>query len=108
MRKFLVEIQFNGKNYFGFQKVSTGVSVEEKICYALEKLFETKINIGTFTFYPVIQPIVYVVFNLICCAIFGIIQLIYYTKDKLIKKENTSTIIENEEMTKDEKSAKQK
>lgn len=72
------------------------------------KLFETKINIGTFTFYPVIQPIVYVVFNLICCAIFGIIQLIYYTKDKLIKKENTSTIIENEEMTKDEKPAKQK
>lgn len=61
------------------------------------KLFDTKINIGAITIYPVIQPIVYVVFNLICCAIFGIIQLIYFTKDKLIKKENTSTTIESEE-----------
>ncbi len=46
MRKFLVEIQFNGKNYSGFQAVSNGVSIESKLSYAIEKVFEqeTKIN----------------------------------------------------------------
>ncbi len=46
MRKFLVEIQYSGKNYSGFQRVQNGVSVEEKICQALEKLFEKKIEIN--------------------------------------------------------------
>ena len=39
MRKFLVEIQFNGKNYSGFQAVSTGTTIESKIAYAIEKVF---------------------------------------------------------------------
>ena len=46
MRKFLVEIQYNGKNYSGFQRVQNGVSIEEKICQALEKLFGQKIEIN--------------------------------------------------------------
>lgn len=45
MRKFLVEIQFNGKNYSGFQSVSTGVSVEEKLTQAIEKVFAQKVEI---------------------------------------------------------------
>ena len=46
MRKFLVEIQYNGKNYSGFQNVSNGVSIESKINYAVEKVFlqSSKIN----------------------------------------------------------------
>ena len=46
MRKFLIEIQFNGKNYSGFQSVKNGNSISDKITCALEKLFETKIAIN--------------------------------------------------------------
>jgi tRNA pseudouridine38-40 synthase len=46
MRKFLVEIQYNGKNYSGFQNVSTGTSIESKLCYAIEKVFEQKTKIN--------------------------------------------------------------
>lgn len=45
MRKFLVEIQFNGKNYSGFQHVNNGISIADKITDALFKLFEQKIEI---------------------------------------------------------------
>ena len=45
MRKFLVEIQYNGKNYSGFQNVSNGTSIESKLCYAIEKVFEQKARI---------------------------------------------------------------
>lgn len=46
MRKFLVEIQFNGKNYGGFQKVDTAISIESKICESIEKVFgiQSEIN----------------------------------------------------------------
>ncbi|MBR2384114.1 MAG: tRNA pseudouridine(38-40) synthase TruA [Clostridia bacterium] len=46
MRKFLVEIQYNGKNYAGFQNVSTGTSIESKLLYAIEKVFEQKVKIN--------------------------------------------------------------
>lgn len=46
MRKFLIEIQFNGKNYSGFQSVKNGKSISDKITDALEKLFESKITIN--------------------------------------------------------------
>ena len=46
MRKFLVEIQYNGKNYSGFQNVSNGTSIESKLCYAIEKVFEQKAKIN--------------------------------------------------------------
>ncbi|MBR2336357.1 MAG: tRNA pseudouridine(38-40) synthase TruA [Clostridia bacterium] len=42
MRKFLVEIQYNGKSYSGFQNVSNGVTVESKLLGAIEKVFEQK------------------------------------------------------------------
>ena len=45
MRKFLVEIQFNGKNYSGFQSTSNGNSIEDKIKLALKKLFDTDVEI---------------------------------------------------------------
>lgn len=45
MRKFLVEIQYNGKNYSGFQNVSNGTSIESKLSYAIEKVFEQSSNI---------------------------------------------------------------
>lgn len=45
MRKFLVEIQFNGKHYNGFQSVSTGVSIEDKLTDAIMKVFEQKAEI---------------------------------------------------------------
>lgn len=46
MRKFLVEIQYNGKSYSGFQNVSNGTSIESKLCYAIEKVFEQKTKIN--------------------------------------------------------------
>ncbi|MBQ7374107.1 MAG: tRNA pseudouridine(38-40) synthase TruA [Clostridia bacterium] len=46
MRKFLIEIQYNGKNYSGFQRVNNGVSISDKICYSLKKLFGQKIEIN--------------------------------------------------------------
>ena len=46
MRKFLVEIQYNGKNHAGFQNVSTGTSIESKLLYAIEKVFEQKVKIN--------------------------------------------------------------
>jgi len=52
------------------------------------KLFDFNFRIGIFTFYPLMQIIVYVVFNLICFAIFGVIQLIYKIKDRISKPRN--------------------
>ena len=46
MRKFLVEIQFNGKNYFGFQNLKDKATVSGKITDALQKLFGEKIEIN--------------------------------------------------------------
>ena len=49
------------------------------------KLFNPIIKLGIFQIYPVIQIIVYLVFNVICFATFGTIQLIYLLKDKFTK-----------------------
>ena len=46
MRKFLVEIQFNGKNYYGFQKLNGHATIASKICEALQKLFDCEIDIN--------------------------------------------------------------
>ena len=46
MRKFLVEIQFNGKNYFGFQNLKDKATISSKITDALQKLFGEKIDIN--------------------------------------------------------------
>ena len=46
MRKFLVEIQFNGKNYSGFQEVSNGASIESKLCYAIDRVFAQRVKIN--------------------------------------------------------------
>ena len=50
------------------------------------KLFNPTLKLGIFRIYPIIQIVVYLVFNLICFTVFGTIQLIYKLKDKLISK----------------------
>jgi len=49
-------------------------------------LFDVNFNIGVLTFYPVIQPIILIVFVAICMLVYGAIRLIYFVKDKLVKK----------------------
>ncbi len=46
MRKFLVEVQFNGKNYNGFQRNKNSKTVEGEIETALKKLFLVDIVIS--------------------------------------------------------------
>ena len=46
MRKFLVEIQYNGKNYKGFQSILNGATIENKLIEAIEKLFNQKTEIA--------------------------------------------------------------
>ncbi len=60
----------------------------------LGELFNTQIHMGAFTLYPVIQPIVYVVFIFICIIVFGIIQLIYFLKDRITKKQTKKETIQ--------------
>lgn len=45
MRRFLVTIQYNGKNYTGWQKNGNGKSIQDEVENALYKLFETTINV---------------------------------------------------------------
>lgn len=44
MRRFLIDIQFDGKRYSGFQKNVGQKTIQGEIEVALEKLFETKIS----------------------------------------------------------------
>lgn len=46
MRKFLVEIQYNGKNYKGFQSILNGATIENKLIEAIEKVFNQKTEIA--------------------------------------------------------------
>ena len=50
------------------------------------KLFNPTLKLGVFRIYPIIQIVVYLVFNLICFAVFGTILLIYFLKNKTTKK----------------------
>lgn len=52
----------------------------------LGELFNVNFNIGIFTFYPLMLLVVYLVFNLICFLVFGVIQLVYFIKDKIQAK----------------------
>lgn len=45
MRKFLATIQYNGKNYNGWQKNGNGKTVQDEVENALSKLFETPIQV---------------------------------------------------------------
>lgn len=42
MRKFVITIQYNGKNYSGWQKNSNGKSIQEQVEKALTSLFNTQ------------------------------------------------------------------
>lgn len=48
----------------------------------LGKLFNFELNVGIFTFYPLMLVTVYLVFNAICFIVFFSIQLIYLLKNK--------------------------
>lgn len=50
-----------------------------------ESLFDINFSIGSLTFYPVIQPLIGVIFTAICMAVYGSIRLIYVAKDKICK-----------------------
>ena len=43
MRKFLCELQFNGKNYFGYQINENAKTVQQELQTALKKLFDKEI-----------------------------------------------------------------
>ena len=45
MRKFLVEIQYNGKSYNGFQIVNGGATIEQKLKESIEKVFSQSVEI---------------------------------------------------------------
>ena len=60
----------------------------------LGELFNTQLSLGIFTIYPVIQIVVYLVFNLICFMVFGIIQLVYYIKNKIQLRNNRQNTIQ--------------
>ena len=49
----------------------------------LSTLFDTTIKIGSLTFYPLIQGVVYAVFILVCLNLYMAIRLIYIIKDKI-------------------------
>lgn len=51
-----------------------------------ESLFDINFNIGSLTLYPIIQPLIGIVFTLICLAVYGTIRLIYVVKDKINKQ----------------------
>lgn len=54
----------------------------------LGSLFNPALSIGNFTIYPLIQTVVFLVFNVICLIVFFTIQLIYIIKDKINKMKN--------------------
>ena len=60
-----------------------------------ESLFDIKFSIGALTLYPVIQPLIGIVFTIICLAVYGAIRFIYFAKDKVCKKSVKKTIKEN-------------
>lgn len=45
MRRFLLELQFNGRRYAGFQRQKNAVTVQEVVETALEKLFGAPVSI---------------------------------------------------------------
>ncbi|MBP3431788.1 MAG: YwaF family protein [Clostridia bacterium] len=49
-------------------------------------LFDIKYVVGSATFYPVIQVLVYAVFVVVCLILFLAIRLIYFIKDKAMRK----------------------
>lgn len=56
-------------------------------------LFDTKLVVGNFTFYPVAQTLVFIGFTAICLIVFGLIQLIYFIKGKIEKKNTNKDLI---------------
>lgn len=58
----------------------------------LGALFNPVWRIGNFAIYPLMQLVVFVIFNVICLIVFFTIQLIYLVKDKIYKKKATLTV----------------
>ena len=63
-------------------------NVAESVIKGISKLFEINFSIGAFTFYPVIQILIYLIFIVLCILIYLSIKLIYKLIDKRkIKKD---------------------
>lgn len=61
-------------------------NVAANLIEPLGKLFETQIRIGEHvTLYPIVQPLVYIVFSAICTALYFALRLIYIIKERLSK-----------------------
>ena len=64
----------------------------------LGTLFNPAWSIGNFTIYPLIQLVVFLVFNVICLIVFFTIQLIYFIKDKIYKNKKVEVKNETKEI----------
>lgn len=49
-------------------------------------IFDITLKLGVFTLYPLMQLIIYAVFIAVCMLVYGVIRLIYFTKDKITSK----------------------
>lgn len=56
-----------------------------------QPLFDINFKIGTATFYPVIQLLIYVIFVLVCVLLYFAMRLIYKIKDKIMSKKSISS-----------------
>ena len=61
---------------------------------ALGTFFETKLQLGNITIYPVIQSLVFVVFLVLCIGMYYLIRLIYKIKDAITQKRTQSQLNE--------------
>ena len=48
--------------------------------------FDINFSIGPITLYPIVQPLIGIIFIIMCLAVYGAIRFIYYIKDNINKK----------------------
>lgn len=55
-------------------------------------LFDLNFKIGYAVFYPIIQILVYIVFSIVCVALYFAIKFLYYLKDKVVHKQSKKAL----------------
>ena len=63
-------------------------AVAESTIKGISKLFAINFSIADFTFYPVIQGLIYLIFETLCILIYLTIKLIYRLSNKRLQKNN--------------------
>lgn len=66
-----------------------------KLVPSLGKLFDFKLNIGDYTYYPVIQTAVYFIFSSLCVGVFYLIYGISNIKKEEIAEVNSTELVED-------------